>query len=216
VADERPRSRVGRLARSISGAARSDLVDGLVGQLRATEEACDVALALARGSLSAATAREEVAAIEHEGDAWRAHVVESLTRALTSYLDREDLFTYSRAVDDVLDNLRDFVREVDLYGVTPGPDWVLVLEQIRDGVLALRSATECLRQDVRRVSVAALAAKKTPVRATYQAAMARLLAEPLDDSTLRRREVLRRLDIVGLRLSEAADYLATAAIKRGT
>jgi hypothetical protein len=43
----------------------------------------------------------------------------------------------------VLDNLRDFVREVDLYGTTRGPDRVLVLEQIRDGVLALRSATEC-------------------------------------------------------------------------
>jgi hypothetical protein len=46
--------------------------------------------------------------------------------------------------------------------------------------------------------------------------MARLLAEPLTSETLRRREVLRRLDIVGLRLSEAADHLATAAIKRGT
>lgn len=205
-----------RLARGISGAARDDLVDGLVGQLRATEEACDVALRLARGSVSAAAAREEVAAVEHEGDAWRAHVVESLTRALTSYLDREDLFTYSRAVDDVLDNLRDFVREVDLYGVRPGRDWVRVLEEIRVGVRALRAATECLRRDVTRVSVAALAAKKAPVRTQYQQAMARLLAEPLTSETLRRREVLRRLDIVGLRLSEAADHLATAAIKRGT
>ncbi|MBW0252486.1 DUF47 family protein [Cellulomonas sp. PS-H5] len=204
------------MARGISGAARDDLVDGLVGQLRATEAACDVALRLARGSVSARAAREEVAAVEHEGDAWRAHVVESLTRALTSYLDREDLFTYSRAVDDVLDNLRDFVREVDLYGVRPAPSWVGVLEEIRVGVRALRAATECLRRDVRRVSVAALAAKKAPVRGQYQLAMAALLAEPLTASTLRRREVLRRLDIVGLRLSEAADHLATAAIKRGT
>jgi hypothetical protein len=205
-----------RLARGISGAARDDLVDGLVGQLRATEQACDVALRLARGSVSTAAAREEVAAVEHEGDAWRAHVVESLTRALTSYLDREDLFTYSRAVDDVLDNLRDFVREVDLYRVRPAPGWVSVLEEIRVGVRALRAATECLRRDVGRVSVAALAAKKAPVRTQYQQAMARLLAEPLTSETLRRREVLRRLDIVGLRLSEAADHLATAAIKRGT
>lgn len=205
-----------RLARGISGAARDDLVDGLVGQLRATEQACDVALRLARGSVPARTAREEVAAVEHEGDAWRAHVVESLTRALTSYLDREDLFTYSRAVDDVLDNLRDFVREVHLYGVRPAPSWVGVLEEIRAGIRALRAATECLRRDVRRVSVAALAAKKAPVRGQYQLAMAALLAEPLTASTLRRREVLRRLDIVGLRLSEAADHLATAAIKRGT
>lgn len=205
-----------RLARGISGAARDDLVDGLVGQLRATEQACDVALRLARGSVPASAAREEVAAVEHEGDAWRAHVVESLTRALTSYLDREDLFTYSRAVDDVLDNLRDFVREVDLYGVRPAPSWVGVLQEIRVGIRALRAATECLRRDVRRVSVAALAAKKAPVRGQYQLAMAALLAEPLTASTLRRREVLRRLDIVGLRLSEAADHLATAAIKRGT
>lgn len=54
------------------------------------------------------------------------------------------------------------------------------------------------------------------MRMQYQQAMARLLAEPLTSETLRRREVLRRLDIVGLRLSEAADHLATAAIKRGT
>lgn len=205
-----------RLVRGISGAARDDLVDGLAGQLRATEEACGIALRLTRGTLGVADARAAVAAVEHEGDAWRAHVVESLTRALTSYLDREDLFTYSRAVDDVLDNLRDYVREVDLYGVAPGVDGVPVLEQIRDGVRALARATECLRDDVGRVAVAALAAKKTPVRAQYQTAMSRLLAEPLDDSTLRRREVLRRLDIVGIRLSEAADHLATAAIKRGT
>jgi hypothetical protein len=93
---------------------------------------------------------------------------------------------------------------------------VEVLEEIRVGIRALRAATECLRRDVGRVSVAALAAKKAPVRTQYQQAMARLLAEPLTSETLRRREVLRRLDIVGLRLSEAADHLATAAIKRGT
>lgn len=153
--------------------------------------------------------------VEHAGDDWRAQVVDSLARALTSYLDREDFFTYSRAVDDVLDNLRDFVREVDLYGVTPGEDWTAVLEQIRDGVVALSEATGSLRDDVRGVSLAALTAKKVPVRLHYQLAMARLLAEPLDDSTLRRREALRRLDIVGIRLSEAADHLAAAAVKRG-
>ncbi|MBB5472089.1 hypothetical protein HF998_00340 [Cellulomonas hominis] len=91
-----------------------------------------------------------------------------------------------------------------------------MLEGIRVGVPALRAATECLRPDVGRVSVSVLAAEKAPVRTQYQQAMARLLAEPLTSGVLRRREVLRWLDIVGLRLSEAADHLATAAIKRGT
>ena len=48
------------------------------------------------------------------------------------------------------------------------------------------------------------------MRTEYQQAMARLPAEPLTS------EALRRLDIVGLQLSEAADHLAAAAIKRGT
>lgn len=48
----------------------------------------------------------------------------------------------------------------------------------------------------------------------YQLAMA-ALAEPLTAPTVRPREALRRLDIVGLRLSDA-DRLATAASKRGT
>ena len=66
----------------------------------------------------------------------------------------------------------------------------------------------------RRVSVAALEATKAPVRGQYQLAMA-ALAEPLTAPTVRPREVLRRLDIVGLRSSDA-DRLATAASKRRT
>ena len=104
----------------------------------------------------------------------------------------------------------------DLYRVRPAPGWVLVLEEIRVGVRALGASTEWLRWDVGRVSVAAIAAKKAPVRAQYQLAMARLLAEPLTSETLRRREVLRRLDIGGLRAAAAADPRATAAGKRGT
>lgn len=158
----------------------------------------------------AGQAGEEAAAAELKRDARRAQVVEPLTRALIPYRDSQGLFMYSRPVDELLDNLRDFVPEVDLYRVRPALGWVSVLEEIRVGVRALRAATECLRRDVGRASVVALAAKKAPVRTQYQQAMARLLAEPLTS------EVLRRLDTVGLRLSEAADHLATAAIKRGT
>ena len=39
----------------------------------------------------------------------------SLAGVLVTPVDREDLFRLSRSIDDVLDNLRDFVREWDLY-----------------------------------------------------------------------------------------------------
>jgi hypothetical protein len=46
--------------------------------------------------------------------------------------------------------------------------------------------------------------------------MARLLADdgPVTAATLRRRELLRRVDVIGLRLGEAANALADGAVKR--
>ena len=52
------------------------------------------------------------------------------------------------------------------------------------------------------------------VRRLYQQKLAELLNEPLDNETLKRRELLRRLDVVGLRLGEAADALADGVLKR--
>jgi uncharacterized protein len=87
--------------------------------------------------------------VEHRGDRARGGFV----HALAPPLDREDLFRVSRSVDDVLDNLRDFARELELFAVS-------------------------------------------------------------DVAMLKRRELLRRLDVVGLRLGEAADALADGAVKR--
>jgi hypothetical protein len=44
--------------------------------------------------------------------------------------------------------------------------------------------------------------------------MARVLRGDIDANTMRERELLRRLDVVGLRLGEAADALADGALKR--
>ena len=61
-----------------------------------------------------------------------------------------------------------------------------------------------------------LAARKAVgrVRRRYQVELARIFAEPLSPETLKRRELLRRLDVVALRLGEAVDALADGELKR--
>jgi hypothetical protein len=46
-------------------------------------------------------------------------------------------------------------------------------------------------------------------------ALAKLYAGELSVETLKARDLLRRLDVVGLRLNEAADFLLDASVKRG-
>ncbi len=52
------------------------------------------------------------------------------------------------------------------------------------------------------------------IRRRYQEGVAALLIGTVDATMLKRRELLRRLDVVGLRLGEAADALADGAVKR--
>ena len=65
---------------------------------------------MAKGKLAPGEAHERIAEIEQRGDAMRAELVTRLSGVLVAPIDREDLFRLSRSIDDVLDNLRDFVR----------------------------------------------------------------------------------------------------------
>lgn len=135
---------------------------------------------------------------------------------LTTPIDAEDMFRLSRSIDDVLDNLRDFVREVDLYQ-PQGLNFALPLSlTLVEGLACLRPAVQRLSGPRGKVRQATLATRKAAgqVRRLYQQQVAELLTEPLDNEVLKRRELLRRLDVVGLRLGEAADALADGALKR--
>src|SRR5690625_4357254 len=105
--------------RALTRGSDHRLVHHLVEQIIATSEGAELAHRLVTGDISSATARDAVGDIEHQGDDSRAALISELSRALTTPIDREDLFRLSSSIDDILDNLRDFVREHDLFGVEP-------------------------------------------------------------------------------------------------
>ncbi|RFU42570.1 DUF47 family protein, partial [Actinomadura logoneensis] len=176
----------------------------------------DLAAEMAAGRIPPAEARARMTELEHAGDAERAELAAMLHGSLATPIDREDLYRLSRSVDDVLDNLRDFVREADLYGPSSLGFAVPPLAAVHDGLTALDTAVGKVLAEPAAVTVAALGARKAGnrVRQTRQTALADAFAGPLDVELLRRRELLERLDAVGRRLGEAADALSDAMLKR--
>lgn len=204
------------LLRELSGRSHADMTQLLLQQIVTSIEGARLARQAAGAQLASAAAREQMAVIEHRGDEARALLITVLTRSLVTPLDREDMYRVSRSIDDVLDNLRDFVRELDLF--RGSDDRLLpVIDAVVDGLellyLAIAGVTDASADVTQRI----LATKKSgnDIRRSYERQLVVLLDGEVTTDMLRGRELLRRLDVVGLRLGEAVDALADAAIKRG-
>jgi uncharacterized protein len=209
--------RIPKAIRELVGSNEPRLVHALQSQLSSAISGAHLAGEVVAGRLPPDVGRQTIGEIEHEGDRHRGRLVDALGRALVTPFDREDLFRLSRSIDDVLDNLRDFVREYDLFDAPPGTAFVPVLAAIEDGLKQLQTAVERIVERPAGLTRGALAAKKmgNQVRQEYQAAVAELLrGEEVTMHVLKCRELLRRLDVVGLRIGEAADALADGAMKR--
>ncbi|WP_226900536.1 DUF47 domain-containing protein [Nonomuraea phyllanthi] len=198
----------GRSARRVIGLVQA--------QIAVARTGAALALGAAVGETDRSVARARMAEVEHEGDAARADLVGALRRVLVTPIDREDLFRLSRSVDDVLDQLRDYEREADLFGPD---DLTFAAEPLRalvEGLDELERAVQNMIDDPGSVTAAVLATRKARTRMGQlrQSSLSELFAGPLEMDTLRRRELLSRLDAVGQRLGEAADTLADAMLKR--
>lgn len=208
-----------RLVRDLAGRGQERFVIHLAAQMEATVRGAQVLRETVAGTRDVADLRATIRDIEHDGDAERAKLVAALSNALVTPVDREDLFRLSRAIDDVLDHLRDFSREWELYRMRPTDRFEPLFGTVMDAMDVLREATGALIDDPATVSRRALAAKKAgnEMRRLYQGTLADVLNaedERVTATTLKTRELLRRLDIVGLRIRQAADVLADAAVKR--
>ena len=212
-------ARTGRFRGTIRNRGRGGsepLIAILERQIEETIAACRLAHAVAEGKADPAEAHEQMAEIEHRGDTLREELVRRLAGVPVAPIDREDLFRLSRSIDDVLDNLRDFVREWDLYKIEAAGTYLGLLDATAGGVEDLLLAVRTIAKDPKDTSQSALVSKKSAneIRRLYDVELGRLFSGKLTMEVMKSRELLRRLDVVGLRLNEAADVLADAAVKR--
>ncbi|MEU7002434.1 DUF47 family protein [Nonomuraea sp. NPDC046570] len=208
--------RLRRVRDLLTGRMDSALTEALVGQLEATKEGAWLAMAMISGEVGRTGAHEQMRAIEHLGDDERARLVDELKNALVTPIDREDLFRLSRSIDDVLDSLRDFVRESHLYRVADQIRFAPMLDQVVNGIEALENAVRDLASRPSAVVHDALEAKKAggAIRRMYQYEISRIFSGELNSEVMKERELVRRLEIVGMAIGDAADAIADGAMKR--
>jgi uncharacterized protein Yka (UPF0111/DUF47 family) len=209
-------ARTRQLLMDLTGRFARQTVEHVLVQIDAAVEGVELAETMARGRKPTMVARKSMSEIEHRGDAGRLRLVQALSRALTTPIDREDLYRLSRSVDDVLDNLRDFVRESDLYQAGSQRAMVEPLRAVGDGLLSLRVAVVAIVGAPEEVTEHALAARRhaNRVRILYQARLGELFNGALTMEVLKTRELLRRIDVVALRLGEASGALIDGMLKR--
>jgi hypothetical protein len=202
-----------RFLRDVLGRADEATINQVLDQLATVQEMVELVRVACREGCDITAESDE---LERRGDQQRTALTRTLSSSLTTPIDREDLARLSRSITDVLDNLRDFVREFDLYAA-PDPDgFVDILDAIAESLAVLRDAVAALADGPDHIVQAAKDAERASgeVRRAFQDAIAALLEKPVDGDTLRQRELLRRLDVVGLRLGEAAGALGDGGLKR--
>ncbi len=209
-------NKIKQLVTALSGRADQGLVGSVLSQVELVREGAVVARAMAARELGRADAHTRMEVIEHEGDVRRGDLVDQLSVSITTPIDREDLFRLSRSIDDVLDTIRDFVREAHIYDIKKMDRLLPLLDWLIEGLDDLAGAVANVLDDPGHVVRSALSAKKHAgaICRAYQYEIAELFVDEISAETFKRRELVRRLDIAGMRLSEAADALADGAMKR--
>ncbi|MGI5164609.1 DUF47 domain-containing protein [Spirillospora sp. CA-253888] len=210
------KGRLGRYLGLVNGRMDTGLEDALLKQLRTAEEGAELAASMVDGSVGRGEARARMRKIEHRGDTHRGAFVERLSSSLVTPIDREDLFRLSRSIDDVLDTLRDFVRESHLYKLSDQERLAPMLAEVQAGVAALEAAATMLVEKPSEAAEAALEARKAggAIRRLYQYEMARVLDGEMTTDVMKERELVRRLELVGVHITDAADSIMDGAMKR--
>lgn len=186
----------------------------LTEQIEVAMDATRLANKVLSSEREAQHSRRSMRNIEHEGDDARQTLGEKIDVALTVPLEREDLFRASRSIDDVTDHLRDMVREIAKWEVPTGSWSKNALEPALLSLRHLRSAV--VTDDWTKAREECLAARRQAgkLRRVYQNGVTKVFSEKLSIDTLKKREILRRIDSVGGRLTEASDALLDGMIKR--
>lgn len=131
--------------------AKDPVMSLLREQAATTRKGVSIALDAIEGHTGIEESRKNVNDIEHEGDEIRAKVVHTLAKAWTTPLDREDLFRFSRSIDDVLDNTRDFVRELHLWQGNAGEHADVALTHVNVALRDLELAMAAEGADMRQI-----------------------------------------------------------------
>ena len=153
--------------------------------------------------------------LEKQADELRRILIDALNQSLVTPIDREDIFSLSRAIDDMVDYAKSTVEEMMLFEV-PTDDFLkrmakAIYEAGEDIVAAVRS----LRDHPRVCEEHLIRAKKTEnlVEYIYRTALVELFKNSNVVTIIKTRELYRHLSNAADRGDEAADIIGDILVK---
>jgi uncharacterized protein Yka (UPF0111/DUF47 family) len=191
-----------------------DLLGLLRAQAAVTGEGIDAFAGWAGGDLAAA---DRVRTCEHDADARKRELRHALTEAFTTPIDPEDLFELSRGLDNVLNRVKNTVREAEVMDARPDAAMAEMASELSQGVHNLAVAFEALstRGGERAATEAADKAVKNQRRLehVYRGAMSALIGvTDLSEVTVKR-ELYRRFVRASDHLADVAERVWYAVLK---
>jgi predicted phosphate transport protein (TIGR00153 family) len=156
---------------------------------------------------------------EKEADEVRRILIDELNRTFVTPFDREDIFTLSRTIDDVLDYAYSTVSEMEILNVEPTSFMQRIASLLRDAAYEIHMAVQRLDEHPAVATDHAQRAKalENRVEGVYREAIADLFSGPEDVqhivAMLKRREVYRHLSNAADRGDEAANVIADIVVK---
>lgn len=164
-------------------------------------------------------AAETVNRAEKEADEIRRMLVDELNRTFVTPFDREDIYTLSRAVDDLLDYAHSTVDEMILLAVQPNDHLQRMAQHLLDAAREVLLAMQRLEEHPAVADEHARRAKRfeNDMEKTYRHAIAELFAGPVEPENivrmLKMREVYRHLSNAADRADEAANAISNIVVK---
>lgn len=162
---------------------------------------------------------DQLTTTEKEADEVRRILIDELNRTFITPFDREDIFSLSRTIDDVLDYVYSTVIEMRILTVEPTPFMEEIASLLREAAGEIAHAVQQLREHPGVATSHAQQAKalENRVENVYREAIADLFRGPEDVhhivQMLKMREVYRHLSNAADRGDEAANVIADVIVK---
>jgi uncharacterized protein len=159
--------------------------------------------------------REKVKEIEREADELRRILIEELNQTFVTPFDREDIFSLSRAIDDVMDYADRTVDEMEIYEVKPNNHIIEMIGILRKAAHELSDAIRLIQKYPSIALEHATKAKacENEMENAYHRALAELFKGIDTVYMLKMREIYRHLSNAADRGDEAANLIGDIVVK---
>jgi predicted phosphate transport protein (TIGR00153 family) len=156
---------------------------------------------------------------EKDADEIRRILIDDLHRSFVTPIDREDIFTLSRVIDDVMDYADSTVEEMQLFDLEPNDFLRRMVSLLHEAASEIHLAMLRLKENPRVASEHAAQAKalENRVERVYREAVAALFTGPDDIQhvmkMLKLREIYRHLSNCADRGDQAANIIQDIVVK---